>query len=181
MNNENGWSWSKFMEELRSHFSIGFHYPRRSEFIALKQERNMTVTTYLQKFTELMYHAPDVVSEEKHKIQRFIEGLLPGIRVYCGSMRRATWSEVIEQAIRVEQALDEEYQSKNKMEELGETSQAKMTRGSSRKQVKKERTTINCWHCGEWGHFHNECELLRRSRVTASGSQSGKLKRRGNK
>ena len=174
MSNESSWSWSKFIEELRSRFLVEFHYPRRSEFISLKQGCDMSVTDYLQKFMELMHHAPDVIFEEKYKVQRFIEGLSPKIRICCVSMRRATWSEVVEHALMVEQGIKEEQQrlqkqdknqgkqrDKKKRMEQGESSQANTTQGPSPKQAKRDKATVVCWYCGECGHYRHECERLK--------------------
>ena len=63
-------TWNEFMERLRSHFFTEHHMDsKRSEFISLRQGRNMTVSAYHQKFIELVYYAPDIVSDEKKLVR----------------------------------------------------------------------------------------------------------------
>ena len=57
-----------------------------------------------------MYYAPDIVSDESTMVQRFIEGLLPEIRICCAYMTGVTLSQVFGEALIVEQGKSEERQ-----------------------------------------------------------------------
>ena len=104
-------SWAEFQEALRSRFFTEHHYDaKRSEFISSRQGRDMTVIVYHQKFSELMYYAPDIVADEHTMVRRFIEGLLPEICVCFTYMRGATLYEVFSQALTVEQGKNVERQ-----------------------------------------------------------------------
>ena len=102
-------TWDEFVRRLRSHFFTEHHMDaKRSEFISLRQERNMIVAAYHERFIELMYYAPNIVFEERIMVRRFMEGLLPEIRSCCTYVRGNTLSDMYGQALSVEQSKEEE-------------------------------------------------------------------------
>jgi hypothetical protein len=101
--------WDDFVKLFREH-----HIPnsvmklKRHEFLSL-QHRNLLVTEYLHKFTELSCYAPYEVDNDEKKHDAFLRGLdlelrtLVGARVYpdfntmqkITRMRRGTKREIL--------------------------------------------------------------------------------------
>ena len=65
----------------------------------------------------------------------------------------------------------EEFQYSKKSEiivkEQEESSQVNTVQEFSLKQKRKERPSVNCWHCGEFGHYRHQCEYVKLRRKEA--------------
>jgi hypothetical protein len=77
--------WNDFVRLFREH-----HIPnsvmklKRQEFMSL-QQRNLSVTEYLHKFTELSRYAPYEVDTDEKKQDSFLRGLDPELRTVIGA------------------------------------------------------------------------------------------------
>jgi hypothetical protein len=77
--------WDDFVKLFREH-----HIPnsvmklKRQEFLSL-QQRNLSVTGYLHKFTELSRYAPYEVDNDEKKQDAFLRGLDPELRTLIGA------------------------------------------------------------------------------------------------
>ena len=57
--------------------------------------------------------------------------------------------------------------SENVATERRESSQVNVVHGFSAKQKRKECPNVNCWHCGEFGHYRHQCEYVKLRRKEA--------------
>ncbi|XP_034677757.1 uncharacterized protein LOC117908237 [Vitis riparia] len=94
--------WMRFEELLLSnYFPETVRRQKRAEFIHLVQ-RNMIVTEYAAKFTQLSRYALNVVANEQIRVQQFQEGLRLNIRAQVALFMLRTYSEVVARALVIE-------------------------------------------------------------------------------
>ena len=75
MQNEPEFGWVKLNQAMRNQlYPQSLQLQMESEFIHLKQRR-MSVLEYAVKFNELSRFAPDMVSTDRQKMNRFEDGL----------------------------------------------------------------------------------------------------------
>nr|CAN73434.1 hypothetical protein VITISV_040847 [Vitis vinifera] len=87
--------WMQFEElVLSNYFPEAFRRQKRAEFIHLVQ-RNMIVTEYVAKFTQLSRYAPNVVADEQMRAEQFQERLRLNIRAQVAPLMLHTYSEVV--------------------------------------------------------------------------------------
>ena len=79
---------------------------KRAEFIHLVQ-RNMTLTEYAIKFTQLSEYAPNMVVDEQMRAEQFQEGLRLNIRAQVAPFMLCTYSEVVARALVREREMEE--------------------------------------------------------------------------
>jgi hypothetical protein len=91
--------WDDFVKLFREH-----HIPnsmmklKRHEFLSL-QQRNLPVTEYLCKFTELSRYAPDEVDNDEKKQDDFLRGLDPKLRTLIGAAVYPNFNTMVNMAI----------------------------------------------------------------------------------
>jgi hypothetical protein len=91
--------WDDFVKLFREH-----HIPnnmmklKRQEFLSL-QQRNLSETGYLHKFTELSRYAPYEVDNDKKKHDAFLRGLDPKLRTLIGAGVYPDFNTMINRAI----------------------------------------------------------------------------------
>ncbi|RVW18031.1 hypothetical protein CK203_117136 [Vitis vinifera] len=99
--------WMQFEELLLSnYFPEVVRRKKRAEFIHLVQ-RNMTLTEYAIKFTQLSEYAPNVVVDEQMRAEQFQEGLRLNIRAQVAPFMLRTYSEVVARALVREREMEE--------------------------------------------------------------------------
>ncbi|RVW58028.1 hypothetical protein CK203_114204 [Vitis vinifera] len=145
--------WMQFEELLLSnYFPEAVRRQKRAEFIHLVQ-RNMTVTEYAAKFTQLSRYAPNVVADEQMRAEQFQEGLRLNIRAQVAPFMLRTYSEVVARALVIEREMEEAQRLRSK---------------NSRKQEQYSGATDSakgprrCYECGEVGHLRRECPKFQR-------------------
>ena len=74
---------------------------KREEFVHLKQQ-DMTVEQYQRIFLSLACYAPDLVSTEFRKIQKFEQGLRASIHISVVAGLHKTYKDCVNSAFRVE-------------------------------------------------------------------------------
>nr|XP_027122160.1 uncharacterized protein LOC113739113 [Coffea arabica] len=99
------WTWENFTRK----FNVKFLPPlvqekREDEFIKLRQGTS-SVAEYDGKFTKLSKYAPELVTNERKRIRRFVQRLNVEIQEGLATAQISTFTEVLEKAQRVESAM----------------------------------------------------------------------------
>ena len=106
--------WMQFEELLLSNYFLeAVRRQKKVEFIHLVQ-RNMTVTEYAAKFTQLSRYALNVVADEQIRAEQFQEGLRLNIRVQVTPFMLRTDSEVVARALVIEREMKEAQRLRSK-------------------------------------------------------------------
>ena len=97
-----GITWDQFQQEFTDRF-----FPQKGskieEFFKLEQ-KNMLVSEYEKKFSELVRLVPYIQVDEVLKCKRFLSGLQHHIRVHLSVVPQNRFEDLVEAALRVEQS-----------------------------------------------------------------------------
>ena len=95
------WTWENFTREFNEKFLPPLIQEKREDkFIKLKQG-TLSVIEYEGKFTKLSKYAPELVTNERRRIRRFIQGLNIEIQEGLIAAQISTFTETLEKAQRV--------------------------------------------------------------------------------
>ena len=95
-------SWAEFRGAFRAHFiPQGTMKLKKKEFLDLKQG-SMTVSEYLNKFTELSRYAPEAVETDASKQEHFMEGLEDNLQCQLLSSEFSSFQRLVDKALIVE-------------------------------------------------------------------------------
>ncbi|XP_071921769.1 uncharacterized protein [Coffea arabica] len=98
------WNWKNFTREFNEKFLQSLIQEKREdEFIKLRQG-TLSVVEYEGKFTKLSKYAPELVTNERKRIRRFVQGLNVGIQEGLTESQISTFTKALEKAQRVESA-----------------------------------------------------------------------------
>ena len=98
------WIWENFTKEFNEKFLPPLIQEKmEDEFIKLRQGTS-SVAEYEGKFTKLSKYAPELVTNERRRIRRFVQGLDVEIQEGLAAAQISTFTEVLEKAQRVESA-----------------------------------------------------------------------------
>ena len=107
-----GISWDQFQQEFTDRFFPQSHKDSKiGEFFKLEQ-KNMSVSEYEKKFSELVRFVPYIQADEVLKCKRFLSGLQHRIRVHLSVVPQNRFGDLVEAALRVEQSTTAMYQSR---------------------------------------------------------------------
>ena len=100
-----GITWDQFQQEFIDKFFPQSHKDSKKieEFFKLEQ-KNMSVSEYEKKFSELVRLVPYIQADEVLKCKRFLSGLQHRIRVHLSVVPQNRFGELVEAALRVEQS-----------------------------------------------------------------------------
>ena len=111
--------WMQFEELLLSnYFPEAIRRQTSVEFIHLVQ-RNITVTEYVVKFTQLSRYALNAVANEHMRAEQFQEGLRLKIRAQVAPFMLHTYSEVVERALVIEREMEEAQRLRSRNSSFG--------------------------------------------------------------
>ena len=121
-----GLSWDQFKQEFTNRF-----FPRSNkdskveEFFRLEQ-KNMSVSEYEKRFSELVRLVPYIQVDEVLKCKRFLVGLQHRIRVHLSVVPQNKFGDLVEAALRVEKSTTTMNQSRqdSKRSALGTSQQS---------------------------------------------------------
>ncbi|XP_048489745.2 uncharacterized protein LOC104883294 [Beta vulgaris subsp. vulgaris] len=163
MHDQPGFGWEKLKEAMRRQFyPPSLQLQMESEFIHLKQ-RSMSVLEYAVKFNELARFAPDLVTTDRQRMNRFEGGLNLDIQVKLAAHMSSSYQELYDRAINVERKtkLQKEVYENGKRKgnsQGGQPSNAfkwqntgYMGNNNGQKQVPR------CNKCNKLGHIAREC------------------------
>ena len=83
------------------------------EFFRLEQ-KNMSVSKYEKRFSELVRLVPYIHADEVLKCKRFLAGLQHRIRVHLSVVPQNRFGDLVEASMRVEKSTTAMYQSRQK-------------------------------------------------------------------
>ncbi|MQM18628.1 hypothetical protein Taro_051623, partial [Colocasia esculenta] len=168
-------TWNEFKEHFNSkYFSEIVQERKASKFAALKQ-RNLTVAEYEAQFSRLARYANHLVSTERMKEKRFLNGLRPAYITQLAPLDIQTYLEMVKKAQLLEDATDLTDHIKGKMVKKEQTSRApsrptngkkrpfSITDGPSQEQKPKvfapsaPNNKPRCKHYDKLGHTTEEC------------------------
>ncbi|KZV55380.1 hypothetical protein F511_03861 [Dorcoceras hygrometricum] len=98
-------SWKSFCAAFRQEYTPEFYYNNRErEFHNLKQG-NMMVAEYARQFSPLLSYVPHVSNQERTKRNKFLRGLRPDLFCMVLAGSPATYAEVVDRAVDIEESL----------------------------------------------------------------------------
>ena len=111
--------WMQFEELLLSNYFLEAIRRQKSvEFIHLVQ-RNMTMTEYAAKFTQLSRYALIAVANEHMRAEQFQEGLRLKIRAQVAPFMLHTYNEVVARALVIEREMEEAQRLRSRNSRFG--------------------------------------------------------------
>jgi hypothetical protein len=100
-------TWQEFQESFRTHHILaGVKKPKQKEFLALKQG-NMTVSEYLDEFTNLSHNALDEVNTDAKRQERFLDGLIGPLNYHLQSHTFPNFQMLLNKTIGLENKRNE--------------------------------------------------------------------------
>ena len=110
-----GISWDQFHQEFTDRFFPQSHEDSKIEEFFKLEQKNMSVSRYEKKFSELVRLVPYIQADEVLKCKRFLSGLQHRIRVHLSVVPQNRFGDLVdlvEAALRVEQSTTAMYQSR---------------------------------------------------------------------
>ena len=110
--NPNGISWDQFQQEFTDRFFPQSHKDSKIEEFFRLEQKNMSVSEYEKRFSELVRLVPYVQADEVLKYKRFLACLQHRIKVHLSVVPQNIFGDLVEAALRVEQSTTAMYQSR---------------------------------------------------------------------
>ena len=107
-----GISWDQFQQDFTDRFFPQSHKDSKIEEFFKLEQKNMSVSEYEKKFSELVRLVPYIQADEVLKCKRFLSGLQHRIRVHLSVVPQNRFGDLVEAALRVEQSTTTMYQSR---------------------------------------------------------------------
>ncbi|XP_021834987.1 uncharacterized protein [Spinacia oleracea] len=144
-------------------YTYSLQLQMESKFIKLSQGKK-NVLEYGVKFNELARFAPDLVTTDRQRMNRFEGGLNLEIRDRLSSSRITTFQELYDRAINVERIIklrEETYGKRKGNFEENQSNNKKQNAGyqggnNGNQNFNKNR---GCAKCGRWNHTEKECRI----------------------
>ena len=131
-----GISWHKFQQEFTDRFFPQSHKDSKiKEFFRLEQ-KNMSISEYKKKFSELVRLAPYIQADEVLKCKRFLARLQHRIKVHLSVVPQNRFGDLVEAVLRVEQSTTAMYQSRQERKRSAPSTSQQSSRQYSRKRNK---------------------------------------------
>ena len=107
-----GISWDQFQQDFTDRFFPQSHKDSKIEEFFRLEQKNMSVSEYEKKFSELVILVPYIQADEVLKCKRFLAGLQHRIRVHLSVVPQNRFGDLVEAALRVEKSTKAMYQSR---------------------------------------------------------------------
>ena len=107
-----GITWDQFQQEFTDRFFPYIHKDSKIEEFFKLEQKNMSVSEYEKKFSELVRLVPYIQANKVLKCKRFLAGLQHRIRVQLSVVPHNRFGDLVEAALRVEQSTTTMYQSR---------------------------------------------------------------------
>ena len=107
-----GISWDQFQQEFTDRFFPQSHKDSKIEDFFKLEQKNMSVSEYEKRFSELVRLVPYIQADEVLKCKRFLAGLQHRIRAHLSVVPQNRFGDLVEAALRVEQSTTAMYQSR---------------------------------------------------------------------
>ena len=99
-----GIAWDQFQQEFTDRFFPQSHKDSKIEEFFKLEQKNMSVSEYEKKFSELIRLVPYIQVDEVLKCKRFLSGLQHRIKVHLSVVPQNRFGDLVEAALRVEQS-----------------------------------------------------------------------------
>ena len=109
-----GITWDQFHQEFTDRFFPQSHKDSKIEEFCKLEQKNMSVSEYEKRFSELVRLVPYIQANGVLKCKRFLSGLHNRIRVHLSVAPQNRFGDLVEAALRVEQSTTTMYQSRQK-------------------------------------------------------------------
>ena len=107
-----GISWEQFQQEFTDRFFPQSHKDSKIEEFFRLEQKNLSVSKYEKRFSELVRLVTYIQVDEALKCKRFLAGLQHRIRVHLSAVTHNRFGDLVEAALRVEQSTVAMYQSR---------------------------------------------------------------------
>ncbi|GKA58979.1 putative reverse transcriptase domain-containing protein [Tanacetum coccineum] len=155
----NGKSWSEVKQMMSDEFCLTEEVQRLEYELRHLKLRDMNIAAYTQRFNELALLCPDVVPNEKKKVELYIKGLPEIIKGETTSSRPATLNEAYNQR-RQEGAREMTAAQNNVVDQGGPASKCNhcVATGANALPIRA------CYECGDRNHDRSQCPKLANQR-----------------
>ena len=133
-----GISWDQFQQEFTDRFFPQSHKDSKIEEFFRLENKNMSVSKYEKRFSELVRLVPYIHADEVLKCKRFLTRLQHRIRVHLSVVPQNRFGDLVKAALRVEQSTMVMYQSRRERKRSA-PSTSQQNSGQSRKKRSKGR------------------------------------------
>ena len=107
-----GITWDQFQLEFTDGFFPHSHKDSKIEEFFKLEQKNMSISKYEKKFSELVRLVPYIQADEVLKCKRFLSRLQQRIRVHLSVVPQNRFGDLVEAALRVKQSTTAMYQSR---------------------------------------------------------------------
>ena len=107
-----GISWDQFQQEFTDRFFPQSHKDSKIEEFYKLEKKNMSVSKYEKRFSELVRLVPYIQADKVLKYKRFLSGLQHRIKVHLPVVPHNRFGGLVEVTLRVEQSTTTMYQSR---------------------------------------------------------------------
>ena len=107
-----GITWNQFQQEFTNRFFPQSHKDSKIEEFFILEQKNMSVSEYEKRFSELIRLVPYIQVDEVMKCKSFLSGLQHRIRVHLSVVPQNRFGDLVEAALRIEQSTTTMYQSR---------------------------------------------------------------------
>ena len=98
----NGITWDQLQQEFTDIFFPQSHKDSKIEEFFILEQKNMSVSEYEKRFSELVRLVPYIQADEAMKCKRFLAGLQHRTRVHLSVVPQNRFEDLVEAALRVE-------------------------------------------------------------------------------
>ena len=105
-------TWNQFQQQFIDIFFPQSRKDSKIEEFFILEQKNMLVSEYEKRFSELIRLVPYIQADEVLKYKRFLSGLHHWIRVHLLVVPQNRFGDLVEAALRVEQSTTTMYQSR---------------------------------------------------------------------
>ena len=165
-------TWKEFQGLfLRRYFPISVHERKRKEFLNLTQGC-MSVLEYDKEFNKLARFAEGLISSEKYRVEKFVNGLKMSLMKDVSMLELNTHAEALDKVLKAEwvrEQMNSESKAGEKRKAPQQDDQQKSKQGRETPKEGCKRcgrnhdtkdcpwTTGSCFRCGEKGHLIANC------------------------
>ena len=164
-----GITWDQFQQEFTDRFFPQSHKDAKIEEFFKLEQKNMSVSEYEKKFSELVRLVPYIQADEVLKCKRFLSGLQHQIKVHLSVVPQNRFGDLVEAALRVEQSTTAMYQS---MQESKSKRSAPGTSQQSSEQYSRKNNKGRGYRGRGAGRGAISSQESVRPPVASSGTQS---------
>ena len=131
-----GMLWDQFQQEFIDRFFPHSHKDSKIEELFRLEYKNMSISEYEKRFSELVRLVPYIQVDEVLKCKRFLAGFQHRIRVHLSVVPQDRFEDLVETALRIEKSTTNMYQSMEESKKSAPGTSQQSSSQSSRKRSK---------------------------------------------